>query len=500
MRSNTFNITAGKATAGILLAALAYWGINQLGGETATANTVYEIKATDRGNITQSVSASGSVRPLITVEIGSQLSGQIEALYADYNDEVAEGALLARIDPQTYETSVKQADAQLAVALASVEMQKATIERAKAILQEAERQVKRQEELRRQGTIAESTLDTAISSHKTALADLSSAKASLQNAEATVAQRQASLDQAKIDLNRTEIRSPINGTVIERSVDVGQTVAASLSAPTLYELAQDLSEIQVEADVDEADIGAVDSGNRVEFSVDAYPERTFAGTVKQIRLSPDESSNVVTYTVIITAQNSDRALLPGMTANVEIFTGEKPQVVRVDNSALRFRPSESAEIIEAGRAERRGGQGQMMARLAEELELSEDQQAEIRDTMTAMRPQRAERENSGSQGIAMGPPSGETRTQDRVQMRQRMEATRDKVFRTVLSDVQWAKYQELKKEQANSRRTQLWVLAEDEKLQPARVVLGLSDDDYTEVIRGLEPGAQVVVREIKAAK
>lgn len=489
-----------KSTAAIILAAVAYWGFNQVDGESAKANTVYEVKTTDRGNITQSVSASGSVRPLITVEIGSQLSGQIEALYADYNDEVAEGALLARIDPQTYETSVKQADAQLAVALASVKMQKATIERAEAILEEAERQVKRQEELRRQGTIAESTLDTAISSHKTALADLTSAKASLQNAEATVAQRQASLDQAKIDLNRTEIRSPINGTVIERSVDVGQTVAASLSAPTLFELAQDLSEIQVEADVDEADIGTVESGNRVEFTVDAYPERTFAGNVKQIRLSPDESSNVVTYTVIITAQNSDRALLPGMTANVEIFTGEKPQVVRVDNSALRFRPSEGAEIIEPERPERRGGQGQMMTRLVEELELDDDQQDEILKAMTAMRPQRTERESGGSQGIAMGPPQGETRTQDRVQMRQRMEAMRDKVFRSVLTDLQWAKYEELKKEQAEVRRAQVWVLTEDEKLQPARVLLGLSDDDFTEVIRGLEPGTQVVVRETKASK
>ena len=490
-----------KATIGVLLAAIAYWGFNQVGGETAAANAVYEVKETDRGNITQSVSASGSVRPLITVEIGSQLSGQIEALYADYNDEVAEGALLARIDPQTYETGVKQADAQLAVALASVEIQKATIKKAEAILEEAERQVKRQEELRRQGTIAESTLDTAISSHKTALADLTSAKASLQNAEATVAQRQASLDQAKIDLGRTEIRSPINGTVIERSVDVGQTVAASLSAPTLFELAQDLSEIQVEAAVDEADIGSVKSGNRVEFSVDAYPERTFAGSVKQIRLAPDETSNVVTYTVIITAQNQDRALLPGMTANVEVFTGEKPQVVRVDNSALRFRPSEAADVQEAERQQRgKSGQGQMMGRMAEELDLSEEQTAGLRDAMMALRTEMRQNANDENSGIAMGPPQREQRTRDRVQMRQRMEGMRDKAFRSILTDAQWAKYEELKREQADVRRSQVWVLAGDNKLQAVPVVLGLSDDDFTEVVRGLEAGAQVVVREARTAK
>lgn len=489
-----------KLIAIVLVTVTVFWGVKQIGNETASAGSVFEVKASDRGNITQSVSASGSVRPLITVDIGSQLSGQINALYADYNDEVAEGALLARIDPQTFETTVKQAEAQLAVAKASVEVQKATIERAKALLEEAERQVNRQRELRRNDTIAESTLDTAVSNHKAAMADLTSANASLQNAEATVAQRQASLDQAKIDLHRTEIRSPIDGTVIERSVDVGQTVAASLSAPTLFKLAQDLSEIQVEADVDEADIGAVQSGNRVEFGVDAYPERVFNGNVKQIRLSPDESSNVVTYTVIITAQNRDRALLPGMTANVEIFTGEKPDVVRIDNSALRFRPSENTIVDMPERPQRNGDRGQAMARLVAELDLTETQQSDLRNTMRELRPQRAARENTGNRGIAMGPPQNETRTQDRVQMRQRLEAAQDKALRAILTDDQWTKYEVLKKERANVRRSQVWLLADDNTLRPARVVLGLSDDNFTEVIGGLEPGAQVVTRETRASQ
>lgn len=487
-----------KATIVATIAMAAVWSFNQANNETSAVSSAYEVKPTDVGNITRSVSASGSVRPMITVEIGSQLSGQIDALYVDYNDEVEAGALLARIDPQSFETGVKQANAQLAVALASVDVQKAKIDRAMAVLEEAERQVARQQELRSQETVSESALDAAVSYHKTAQADLASAKASLKNAEATVAQRQASLDQANIDLSRTEIRSPINGTVIERSVDVGQTVAASLAAPTLFELAQDLSEIQVEADVDEADIGHVKSSNRVEFSVDAYPDRTFAGQVKQIRLAPNETANVVTYAVIITAQNKDRALLPGMTANVEIFTGEKPDVVRIDNSALKFRPSERVDTLAAGRAQRSGPR-QLLARLAENLELTEEQLSDLQRSLGAVRAQGANRGGGGSP-MGMGTARNENRTQDRVQMRQQMAALLEAALREVLTQEQWARYQVLKEEQADARRALVWVLSEDNTLQPVRIVLGLSDDDNTEVIRGLEAGARVVVRETRPSK
>ncbi len=482
----------------VLLTVLGLIGQSGLSGSAAAAKASYRVAPTDRGSINKSISASGSVRPLITVEIGSQLSGQIEAMYADYNDEVKAGDLLARIDPQTFETAVKQAEAQLAVANAGVAVQKASIARAEAELEEAGRQRMRQEELHSQGNVAESTLDTARTTERAAEADLASARAQLQNALATVAQRQAALDQARIDLGRTEIKSPIDGTVIERSVDVGQTVAASLSAPTLFELAQDLSEIQVEADVDEADIGTVSSGNRVSFVVDAYPDRTFGGAVKQIRLAPDEESNVVTYTVIITAENKDRALLPGMTASVEIFTGEKRGVVRVANEAMRFRPSEGADIVDPARPQGAAGPGQMMERMAADLDLTEAQQQQLREAMQQMGPSRQENGDSGQRGgLMMGPPppGANERTADRVQMRQQMEAARDKLMQRVLTESQWDKYQALKKERASTRRATVWVLTSDGRLQQQPVMLGLSDDDRTEVVMGLEPGTQVVVGE-----
>jgi len=477
-----------------ILMALGLAGPGQLGGDAAAAKSSYRVKSTDRGSISQSISASGSVRPLITVEIGSQLSGQVDALYADYNDEVPAGALLARIDPQTFETAVKQAEAQLAVANASVSVQQAAITRAEAQLEEARRQRVRQQELFTKGNVAESTLDTAKTNEKAAAADMASAQAQLENAVATVAQRQAALDQARIDLGRTEIRSPIDGTVIERSVDVGQTVAASLSAPTLFQLAQDLSEIQVEADVDEADIGAVLSGNRVTFSVDAYPDRTFGGAVKQIRLAPDEGSNVVTYTVIITAENRDRALLPGMTANVEIFTGEKTDVVRVTNDALRFRPADGTAVAEPARPDG-SARARVLEQMADDLNLTDAQREQIRDQMQERVASLRQSAAQGGGGMMMGPPrpgSGD-RTADRIQMRQQMEAARDRILKDVLTDDQWQRLLVLKKERANTRRAQVWVMAEDGRLQQRPVVLGLSDDNHTEVIAGLAPGMPVIV-------
>jgi len=491
----TLRLTSTKLAVFGILIIVAIWATTLFSGESSATRAVYKTATTDIGAISRSVSASGSVRPLITVDIGSQLSGKVLAMYADYNDEVEKGALLARIDPQSFETSVKQAKAQLAVANANVAMQKASIERAEAQLEEAERQVKRQQELHKQGNVSESTLDSAVTAYRAASADVSSARAALQNAEATVEQRQAALDQAQIDLDRTEIRSPINGTVIERSVDVGQTVAASLSAPTLYQLAQDLSEIQVEAAVDEADIGSVGAGNRVSFSVDAYPDRTFAGTVKQIRLAPDETSNVVTYTVIITARNEARALLPGMTANVEIFTGEKADVVRIDNSALRFRPSEKARIAEASEPPAQNGPRERMARLAEDLSLTPEQQKKITEAFEAMRPQRPTAEERASGGLTMRPPQRDNRTSDRVQRRQQMMEARAKIMRSVLTEEQWAQFQTLQKAQEDIRFAQVWVLGEAGMLQPVRVALGLSDDNFTEVVTGLKAGTSVVTRE-----
>ncbi|WP_051555909.1 efflux RND transporter periplasmic adaptor subunit [Kordiimonas gwangyangensis] len=282
--------------------------------------------------------------------------------------------------------------------------------------------------------------------------------------------------------------------MIARSVDVGQTVAASLQAPVLFQLAQDLSEIQVEADVDEADIGSVQSGYRVSFSVDAFPDRTFDGTVKQIRLAPVEEANVVTYTVVISARNPGKVLLPGMTANVEIFTGEKHDVLRVANEALRFKPSViPAEILNEPPRVVSGRNNQFIERFKAELELTDAQAEALQAEFSKMREQAMAGRQSGG-GIGMGPPPANG-TNDRLQARQRMEAALDKVMKDILTDEQWAKYEAGKSARANVRRVKLWVLGADSKLDLVDVFLGLSDDDHTEVIRGLDAGAKVVVRE-----
>ncbi|TNE62544.1 MAG: HlyD family efflux transporter periplasmic adaptor subunit [Alphaproteobacteria bacterium] len=477
----------------IVLAGGAFWYFGGDNGAAKAPDAAFVTKPVDTGSVRKVVSASGSVRPLITVDIGSQLSGQIAELLVDYNDEVTEGQLLARIDPQSFQTQVTQAKAELAVANAGVDIQKASILSAKANLKEAERVYKRQKELRAQGNVAESTLDTAETGVETAKAGLAAAEAQLRNAEAGVIQRQAALAQAEINLERTEIRSSINGTVIERSVDLGQTVAASLQAPTLFQIAQDLSDIQVEASVDEADIGSVARGNRVEFTVDAFDGRTFRGVVDQVRLAPTESSNVVTYTVVISARNPGRILLPGMTANVDIITGEKNDVTRVANDALRFRPKTGA-AVEGGEAAPQGEARDPRARMeamARELGLSDDQKSRLQDRMAELRTQM--QAGGGASPDAM-------RTSDRVQMREKMRAQFDAALKDVLTEDQWAKLQQSRSGREATRQGQVYLLAADGTLKPASVTVGLSDEDHTEVVSGLEPGAQVVVREERARR
>jgi HlyD family secretion protein len=295
-----------------------------------------------RGDVRRVVATSGTVRPLTTVEVGSQLSGQIREIYADHSTAVRQGQEIARIDPRTFASKVREAEAAVKVAEAGTELQRAAITRAEANRRKAERDHRRAESLQARGTASQATLDTAVAAFEAAEAELAIAKAEAANAEATLAQRQAGLESARIELDRTYIRAPIDGVVIERSVEVGQTVAASLSAPKLFTIAQDLTRIEIDAQVDEADIGQVKVGNPVTFGVDAFPEESFTGTVKQLRLAPESLQNVVTYKVVIAARNDDGRLLPGMTANVEILTGERRDVRVVPNEALRFRPRGAA--------------------------------------------------------------------------------------------------------------------------------------------------------------
>jgi HlyD family secretion protein len=278
-----------------------------------------------RGNVVSKVEATGTLAPVTTVQVGSQVSGTVKALFVDYNAHVRKGQVIAELDPSLFQTQVDQARATLIKSQSDVD-------RAKVEVDDSSSKSRRAQELSDQKLISRNDLETAQS---TAM----QAEAALKSVEAQVTQARASLNQAQVNLQHTIITSPIDGTVISRNVDVGQTVAASMSAPTLYVIAQDLTHMQVSASIDESDIGRIETGQPVSFRVDAYPQQTFRGTVKQVRLDAKTDQNVVSYTTMIDVPNEDLRLKPGMTANVTVQIAANEDVLRVPNSALRFAPT-----------------------------------------------------------------------------------------------------------------------------------------------------------------
>lgn len=303
----------------------------------------WRLARVERGLLVSTVSASGTVNAVVTVQVGSQVSGQIRKLLADFNSEVRAGQVIARLDPATFEARLAQTQAELALAHANVKLKQAAVERVQAMLAEAGRDLERKRSLRQRGAVAASQLDQAKALYDQTRAQLSMAEAETETATAQVRQQEAAVEQSRIDLERTIIRSPVDGVIISRNVDVGQTVAASLQAPILFLIAQDLRNIQVEVRVDEADIGRLQVGQEASFTVDSFPNRVFQGRVEQIRKAPLVVQNVVTYTVLVSDKNPDQRLLPGLTADVRITVESRPDVLKVPNAALRFRPPAVAE-------------------------------------------------------------------------------------------------------------------------------------------------------------
>ena len=289
-------------------------------------NMAYKTEKVSRGEINALVTATGTVNAVTTVSVGTQVSGTIKRLMVDYNSPVKKGQLLAQIDPSNVQSQVDQANANLWSA-------KATMEKAAVATLDARRTLLRNKDLFAQNFIARSDLDTAETNAQ-------SAEAQQKVTNAQVGQAQAALKIAETNLQYTNILSPVDGTVISRSVDVGQTVAASFQTPTLFSIAQDLTKMQIDTNVDEADIGTVQVGQTVSFTVDAYPDTIFIGKVAVVRNAPITVSNVVTYDVVIQVDNSQLKLKPGMTANVSITIETRKDVLRIPNSALRFKPAE----------------------------------------------------------------------------------------------------------------------------------------------------------------
>jgi len=279
-----------------------------------------------KGHVVQMVTATGTVNAVTTVLVGTQASGTIKHIYVDFNSIVKKGQLIAQIDPATFEAQVEQAKANLLLA-------KANVEKVEAVLLDANRTMDRNRGLFSRNLIARSELDTSETNYEAARAQVSAAKAQ-------VAQAEAALRYAETNLRYTMILSPVDGVVVSRNVDVGQTVAASFQTPTLFNIAQDLTKMQIDTNVDEADIGKVRVGQDVEFTVDAYPEITFKGRVSQVRNAPITIQNVVTYDVVVKVDNPELKLRPGMTANVSIIVSIKKDVLKIPNAALRFKPAE----------------------------------------------------------------------------------------------------------------------------------------------------------------
>jgi HlyD family secretion protein len=491
----------------------------------------YRTARVERGPLTAAVSATGSLNAVVVVQVGSQVSGQIKELKVDFNSIVKKNQVIARIDPDIFEAKVNQAKADLDSSRAAVLNQEAQVERARADVDnaraalveakaftakaqvqsaDAKRDYDRKTELFGRQLIANSDLDTAQATYDAAVAQLDStrareqalgsgiqsalaqlrvAQAMLESARAQVNQKDAALKQAQVDLDHTTILAPVDGVVVSRQVDVGQTVAASLQAPVLFTIAQDLTKMQVETSVDEADIGRLKLDDRATFTVDAFPGDMFTGTVTQIRKAPQVVQNVVTYTVIVSVDNPSGKLMPGMTANVKLVVAQKPSALKVPNAALRFRPAgvdaATPTPAEPGAAASGGtpSTDQLRELLIKGLGLTQEQQKKLEPILRDSREQLR-----GVQGL----PEGEWRWRSRIIR----EAQRARI-RDILTDEQKARYEQITAARGEARSGtagRVWIIGQDGKPAPIVLTLGLSDGASTEVLRGdVQEGQEVIV-------
>lgn len=477
--------------AAVLLAATAAVGFTFWNSRTKAAS--YMTAKVERGSIKNAVYATGALQAVTTVQVGSQVSGNISALFADFNTQVKKGQVIAQLDPAIFQAQLQSAranldqsradlanaQAQLTAAKAAVQTQRAGVSGANANLAALKAQrddaaslFERQKTLAASGLIPERDLEVAktgfqaaearynqasaqldqakVGEQSSASAGLAQAEAQIQQASARIKQNEAAVRLAEVNLSHTTISSPIAGVVVSRAVDVGQTVAASMSAPTLFTIANDLTQMQVIANIDQADIGMINENNPVAFTVDAYPGQNFDGTINQIRLNSVNVSNVVTYNVVIDVKNPELKLKPGMTANLTMTVAERNNVLRVPNSALRFRPTNMSqeEMREAMRAAGVGGDG---GRRRGQGEQGGEQTGD----------QAKPPANNGGGGDVQG---------NRGQRREGGE--RNRGFASTTDAV------------LEGQTRIVWVLGQDQKPQARKIKLGVTDGTATEVVEG----------------
>ncbi|KFN49267.1 efflux RND transporter periplasmic adaptor subunit [Arenimonas composti] len=472
----------------VVLALLAggWWWWSQRG---ASATGAWRTAAVERGDVRVVISATGTLRATTTVDVGSQVSGQVLEVLVDFNDRVEKGQPIARLDPAPFQTRLQQAEADLASARASVN-------EAQATLKNAEADYTRKADLVARQLIARSEADQALAARD-------QARARVVSAQAAVQQRLAAVSNARLDVDYTTIRAPVDGVVLLRQVEPGQTVAASFQTPVLFQIAEDLAQMQIDLSIDEADVGQIREGLEVAFTVDAFPDRQFHGEVKQVRLSATATSGVISYPVVVIVDNPDFSLLPGMTASAEIVVSQRENLLRVPNAALRFTPPEDVAAAAGQAGGTGGGRGGMMQdlpRIAAELQLNADQQAAFDAAMAQLRERAASRQAPpsssapGGMGGMRGPGGPGAGGPSQEAMRARMAEAMNRnfaPFRATLSPDQQQRWDAALRAQATARRGLLWVL-ENGRLKPAPVRLGASDGTVTEVDGAVEEGTRVV--------
>ena len=473
----------------------------------------YKIGKAAKGKILAIVSSTGTVHPLNTVKLGSQVSGNIKEIYVDFNSEVKKGQVIARIDPAIHAAQVEQAKAQLLktetaliekktdiqAAKAGVQSARASLNSARATLKQSELQYKRLSRLVGRETIAKSEYDASLAKRDTSKgalevteAKLESAKAQVQRViaqekgvRAQITERKAALNLAEIKLNYCTIISPIDGVVTYRSADVGQTVASTLQAPVLFHIAEDLKKMQVVIDVSEADVGRIKSGQSVEFTVDAYTERKFTAEVNQVRYYATNIQNVVTYKVVADVRNRDLALRPGMTANVTIVVAEENDALKIPNAALRFRPlGEIRKAAEQQKQQRQSTNVRDSAQFKKTVEFLKMDSAQV-DKYEVIAKEAGAKLKSQLQG------GGDD--QDRRMAFRTYMITLGKKLQEILREDQAKKMREYYKMLAANRKKmrknkgrpgKVYVLDEDGKPKELKLVIGVSNDTETQVISG----------------
>ena len=467
----------------------------------ASADSAWRTVKVERGDIRVAISATGTLSAISTVTVGSQISGQVTEVLVDFNSAVKKDEVLARIDPRTYEAQIEQGAAQIASARAS-------LTQAQATLRNAELDYRRKADLGTQKLVSQADVDLARAAYD-------QARAQVASTEAQIRQQTASTETTRVNLERTVIRSPVDGVVLTRTIEAGQTVAASLQAPELFTIAEDLSKMKIELAVDEADIGQVREGQVVTFTADAFPDRQFRGEVAQVRLSATTTSNVVTYPVVVNVDNGDGTLLPGLTVNAEIEVSKRDDVLKLSNAALRYKPSSGvpaggfgapqAPAANAGSPPRAGGGlSDDLSRAAAGLGLDAAQQAKFDEALAAQRQRQEARRNTNAQAGGFGPPPGmmvvgggnaaNIESQVRQRMAQRMKED-FAAFRDSLSDAQKKQWDAALSALVNAKRSTLYKLV-DGKPQPVMVRIGASDGSFTEVSGGgLQEGDLVVTGE-----